>query len=398
MITRQEIALTEYQTLELPQESLSSELAEQLWRNYKAQVSIESPTFITNWKWLLTNQGWVGYIPVSSDLLITLKPRVAIENIFRMLEYAYNLKSMHFLREQVHCESLQDFFNILAGILAKRILTRTKKGLYKAYRDENERLSYVCGRIDVNQQLKSPWSPKLPCHYQDCTPDIADNQILLWTLYNIIRSGLCRDENLQLVHRAFRSVQKVAHMVPFTARQCTGRYYNRLNLDYQPMHNLCWFFLEHSGPQFATGKQMMIPFMVNMPRLYELFVAQWLKVNLPEELELKFQEKVQINASTMLYFNIDLVIYDKQTEEALYVLDTKYKIGDSVSPDDFAQIVTYALAKKCPEAVLVYPGEFGNQFSGYINNIRVRSLPFRVDYDIEETGQEFVGELLKDYG
>ena len=51
------------------------------------------------------------------------------------------------------------------------------------------------------------------------------------------------------------------------------RLYHRLNQDYQPMHGLCRFFLEHSGPTHQDGDSAMIPFVVHMPALFEKFVA-----------------------------------------------------------------------------------------------------------------------------
>lgn len=401
MMFKKQVGLIEYVPVELEPDSLSPALAEHLWRNYKNQLSIDFPTPLTNHKWRLINNGWAGYIPVkynSEDILIVLEPRVQLENIFRLLEYAYNLESVRFLRKhQIQCDTLQDFFNILAGILARRVLNRARKGLYKAYCDEDDKLSYVRGRIDMHQQLKTPFDAKLSCHYQDCTPDVSDNQILLWTLYLIVRSRFCSEETLQVVRKAFRVLQKVVSLAPFTARQCSGRFYNRLNLDYQPMQNLCRFFLEHTGPQLARGKQAMIPFMINMPRLYELFVAQWLKVHLPGQYEIKAQEKVHIGESNMLHFNIDLVIYEKEEGKALYVLDTKYKLDKSTSPADFAQVVTYALSKGSPEAVLIYPGDVSGCFNGFINTIRVRSLDFKIDGDIEEAGSVFLDQLLEQH-
>ncbi len=395
MITKQIIELTEYKTKRLAQEDFSQKLAEYLWRNHGNQITIEFPNPMNDWQWCLTNQGWVGYIPIKNELTIALKPKVPIYNVFGMLEYAYNLKSLSFSKDYIHSNSIQDFFNVLANILAKQILNRVRKGLYKSYQDRNEKLTYVCGKIEFNEHLRKPWDPRLECHYQNCTPDIEDNQILLWTLYIIIRSGLCNLETSKLIHQTYRNLQRVIQVQPFTAIQCKSRFYNRLNLDYQVMHHLCCFFLEHCGPQFSTGKQISIPFLVNMPNLYEMFVAEWLKMHLPQKYELRAQERVNIGADNMLYFVIDLVIYDNDTGETLYVLDTKYKITEGISPADFSQVVTYALAKNCSEAVLVYPWKSTEHHSGYIHNIRVRSLPFKIDGDLEEAGTHFLEELFE---
>ncbi len=106
--TKRELELIEYQTKYLRQEDFSDELGEFIWKNYNAQVSIDFPSVKTNRQWCLTNQGWIGYIPVNEKLLLSLKPKISIENVFRMLEYA--LKDLQIVSEQLaYCNSLQDF-------------------------------------------------------------------------------------------------------------------------------------------------------------------------------------------------------------------------------------------------------------------------------------------------
>ncbi|MFB8790902.1 MAG: hypothetical protein U7123_19120 [Potamolinea sp.] len=93
-----------------------------------------------------------------------------------------------------------------------------------------------------------------------------------------------------------------------------------------------------------------------MARLYELFVAEWLKAHLPADFSLKYQEP--INISKMVQFKTDLVLYESGNITPRYILDTKYKVPDSPATSDISQVVTYALSKDCCEAVLVYPIEF----------------------------------------
>ncbi len=53
---------------------------------------------------------------------------------------------------------------------------------------------------------------------------------------------------------------------PVGPDSCDGRTYNRLNADYEPMHALCRFFLNNSGPTHERGDRPMLPFLVNMSR------------------------------------------------------------------------------------------------------------------------------------
>ncbi|MCB0211631.1 MAG: restriction endonuclease, partial [Anaerolineae bacterium] len=169
--------------------------------------------------------------------------------------------------------------------------------------------------------------------------------------------------------------------------------YHRLNEDYRPLHALCRFFLEQTGPLHALGDRQMLPFLVDMARLYELFVAEWLSVHLPETLKLKAQERVTIGQSHHLKFDIDLVLYDAKSDEARCVLDTKYKAPGTPANDDIFQVVAYAEAKGCRQAVLVYPTPLAQPLDETIGRIRVRSLTFGLDGNLEAAGRQLLAAL-----
>jgi 5-methylcytosine-specific restriction enzyme subunit McrC len=82
----------------------------------------------------------------------------------------------------------------------------------------------------------------------------------------------------------------------------------------------------------------MLPFLVNMPRLYELFVSEWLKAHLPDIISLVPKERAYLDETSSLYFDIDLVLRDTSTGEILCVLDMKYKDTTTPATDDIAQL------------------------------------------------------------
>ena len=87
-------------------------------------------------------------------------------------------------------------------------------------------------------------------------------------------------------------------------------------------------------------------------------------------------------------------MYDVATEKPRYILDTKYKISTSPSPEDVAQVVTYAVSKVCQEVILVYPTALTHSLDELVGNIRVRSLTFSLDGDLEQAGETFLQKLL----
>lgn len=387
------ITLTEYTPHRFPRQDISHETGEILWRKYGGQVSVDFPSPKTDGQWQLISQGWVGYIPLTPELSISLQPKIELKNLFGMLDYAYRLK-IRFLEGLWESSSLEEFYERLANILARRVLDRGRKGFYRAYIPRYEKSGFIRGRMDLPLAVRRPWDTRIRCHYEEHTPDIPENQILAWTLSRIARSGVCTDRVQPMVRRAYRALQGSVTMAPCGPDDCIGRRYHRLNEDYQPLHALCRFFLGQSGPTHEMGDRKMLPFLIDMARLYEIFVAEWLKVHLPHPFQLKAQERVIIGPDKAVRFDIDLVLYDIETGGACFVLDTKYKKSPTPASEDIAQVVAYADAKNCHDAILIYPTPLTESLDVVIGDNRVRSLSFSIDGDLDEAGNKFMANLF----
>ena len=385
------LELTEFETRECGRGDIRDETAVELRQKHSKQVVVTAPSLFQDY-WTFTPQGWIGYIPFSDGAFLSIQPKVELGNLFRMLEYAYDTP-LAILDGTVGCQSLQDFYERLATVLARRVLARARQGFYRAYIPEDDRLPYVRGRLDMRKALQSPWDAHLRCHFQEHTSDIEDNQILTWTLRGIARTGLCREEALCAVRGAYRVLQNSTSLDVFTPSDCVGRLYHRLNCDYEPMHGLCRFFLEHTGPSNSRGDKKMLPFLIDMASLFERFVAAWLKQHLPDAYELKVQERVQVSEGVPT-FQIDLVLYDAAEGRALMVLDTKYKKDPIPSNDDINQVISYAQLKDCPDAVLIYPtGAIHAVNTPFGQGRRLRSAAFDLSGDLDQAGRTLLEGL-----
>jgi 5-methylcytosine-specific restriction enzyme subunit McrC len=388
----QVLTLKEYVPLELDRHELSDEHAALLHARAAGRLTVEAPGPATGGKWRLTPGGWVGHWPITDDLALSLQPRVGLSNIFRMLEYAYDLKSFELFDGVHECSSLQDMYERLAMILAKRVLDRSRRGFYRNYVALDERLAHVRGRIDLPQTMRRPWEPQLPCHFQEHTADIEDNAILTQTLSVIARSGMCTAHSAPTVRRAYRALAGLAPSRGLSTADCLGRLYHRLNQDYQPMHALCRFFLEHSGPTHQTGDHDMIPFVVHMPMLFEKFVAEWLRVHLPPELALHAQYAMAMGDDGALSIKIDLLLRDAEGR-AVCVLDTKYKIAEQPKLSDCEQVVAYAVANNCYQAILIYPAKMDRGIDLLWGGVRLRTLSFDLAEELDLTGTWLVNGI-----
>ena len=407
--TRHILTLAEYESISLPANALSAAQATRIWRELSKQLTLEEPSTRNGQQWRMTAQGWVGFLPMTPTLGLALQPKVPLHNLFRMLEIGWQLPMLRWGATHFRVSTLAEFYERLALLLAHQVQDRLRRGLYQAYIPHSERLPYLRGRLDVAATLRQPWATSVPCSFSEQTADVAENQILAWTLRTILRSGLCGERSLPALRRANHGLQGFTTLRPCSAEDCRQRLYHRLNQDYQPMHALCAFFLDHSGPQHHLGEQAMIPFVVEMARLYELFVAEWLKQHLPPAYRLQAQERYVLGADHALAFAIDLVIYERVSGAVRWVLDTKYKrpVGGPAS-EDVAQIHTYAAAmsavakhavakstesKGAPDAVLIYPVPLTRPLDHPLAGIRVRTLPFALDGDLDAAGAALLAAL-----
>ena len=178
-----------------------------------------------------------------------------------MPEYAYRLKGFQVLPGIVDSDSIRELYQRLASILAGRVLDRTRRNLYRSYVSERDALPYLRSRLDVEEALARPHPVRF-----------------------ILMSGICTERTLPRVCMAYHALRGSVTVRPFGPLDCIGWRYNWLNADYLPLHALCRFFLESSGPTHEPGGNRMLPFLVDMARLFELFVAEWLKQHFPRTL------------------------------------------------------------------------------------------------------------------
>jgi 5-methylcytosine-specific restriction enzyme subunit McrC len=387
------VELVEYQPKSFPREALSEEIARTIWQNHSAQVSIEPPSFRRDYKWQLKSSGYVGYLPITRDFTLALRPKVPLRNLFGMLEYAYR-QDIQFFEGLIDCASLEEFYERLASVLAKRVIDRQHKGLHRKYVLTSERSAFVRGRLDLEDRIRRPWDVLTNCYFEEHTPEIEDNQILASTLRRIASGGVCSERVRPVIRTAYRGMTGIDAMRHFTGKSCTNRSYDRLNSDYKPLHSLCRFFLDHGGPEHGTGEYSMLPFLIDMNALFELFVAEWLRIHLPKGYSLEAQSRLEIGGNYNLEFVIDLVLTETKSGKVVCVLDTKYKREHRPDQADVEQVTAYAEAKRTDQAILVYPAKMSDVLDSRIGKIRVRSLTFSLADDLEIAGNQFLQGLF----
>lgn len=385
------VELGEYGENGVERSAISDEAGIAALLRLKAYLSVEYPTPINGWRWMFKAGGHIGWFPVTRAVAVHVKPKVPVARVFRMLSHAAHGDDLFEPFDgMIRCDALPDLFDRLAEMLARGVLDRARRGFYRAYVPAEEPLAAVRGRI-LTREIRIPLiDPRLPCLFDEQTANAPENRILAWTLHRIGGFPALRQETKRFAKRAFASLPGDVSLEPCSPNDCLGRTYNRLNADYRRLHALCWFFLAHTGPSHEAGEHDMVPFAIDMPRLFEAFVAGWLKSHLPSDMRLGSQEAHTVSYVHDLYFRPDLVIRDA-TRKPRLVLDTKYKTGTKVGTSDLQQIIAYAHQLGCANAALIYPRPLDDPLDVTMNGIRIRTLWFDLgDEDLDRTGHGLI--------
>lgn len=389
---RQLYQLTEYEPVLIAQADLSEEVGYALWRQFddqRAVLQLQFPSPKTEQQWQIIPNGWVGFIQATPQLQLQLNPRFPVAHIFKLWAYAYGFEQSPLLDALTQVEQMAQFPLMLAGWLARAALGCRKHGIAKAYVEESGALPYVRGRL----VRVVPEKTAVFCHHHILTTNIPDNQIIAYTLLRLSRSGLLDGETQTAVRHATHLFSQIAEPVPIGAAGCYGRFYSRQTQHYEQIHQLCGFFLEQLSPVHNAGAAPFPAFLIQMPRLFERFVARWLQQHLPSPWRLAVQESVAVGAEDELQFRIDMVLYDG-AGTAVSVLDTKYKQGAKLAAGDVQQLVTYAKLKRCQQAILIYPATDDQAQPIVVDDIVLTSVPFNLDKPIEQAGERLLAAIL----
>ena len=360
-------------------------------------VDVAYPTPLNGRRYALTSKHRIGQRFIAPGLSISITPKAPIANIIGLLDLVYDLRSLKIHDQLSSANSVEDVFEQLAHVLARRILRRIAAGLHHEYQAEESALRRVRGCLRALPTAIHVASGRalVECRFSDLTADIDDNAILLWTLRVLLMTGIRRIAVRNDLQRAHRVLMGVATERRISSAACLGRTYNRLNSDYAVMHALCAMFLEAVGPDVQVGEDRTLPFELNMANLFERFVAEWLGRALAPRVAVSKQRVINLGRQheEPFRFNVDLVLSDAVTGEVLCVIDTKYKTHPRPSQSDFNQVVVYALELGAKHAMLAYPFAVEAPFSAVVGGIRVTTIGFDLAQPIATAGKEFLRQL-----
>ena len=77
----------------------------------------------------------------------------------------------------------------------------------------------------------------------------------------------------------------------------------------------------------------------------------------------------------------------------LAVLDTKYKTPDKPSQADISQVITYAKARGCHHALLIYPQPLPQPLNVTVGDVQLHTVTFGLDEPVAQAGEQLLTQL-----
>ena len=342
---------------------------------------------------------------------------IPIENIYYLLCYAWNTLDE---KEQVKVsvDDKTDLVDLFAKILINGTRMLLKRGIEKNYVTETLELAGVKGKLELGPTLKSGLFTKQRtiCTIDEFSGNILSNQILLSTLYRLIRTkdldtGLKRQikplvwmfdgiQTIELSRRAFSQVRL-----------------HRNNRFYAFLIKVCQIIYENTLPTEKPGEWFFVDFLRDerkMNKLFESFLLNFYKRGFPqwyvrsEQLSWQFDVAEKDHAEYLPRMITDISI---DTPEQKIIIDAKYYRealatfhgNEKVKSVNLYQLFSYLLNQRSEDprswltrGILIYPTttqELNLTYKYHQHPIQIKTLNLNMHWKkIEERLNEIVAE------
>ncbi len=321
---------------------------------------------------------WIGHFRLNEDdqRALYIEPKVPIRNIFSLLGTAYHLYSQdpdHSLFRQPPVQYSADIADAIQPVVIefnKAVTTLLQEGLLQKHIESEENLKVLRGRLLWPQHISQNLIRKdrLFCRFAQSEVDIPENQVVLWALLLLQRSGEWSVEVKQtlqshILHFGGVSVRQ------FLPRQVPVFHYDRLSFRYADIHRWCRLFIDLMSLSHKRGDRRFSGYLLDMNDLFERYVAasfQRAARRVPAVRVEYHNRDSDSYCPTPYYLDTDgkvEIIPDvilRGPNSTAVVVDAKYKRAERNS--DLYQIVAYCAGLeligqelKHAQGILVYP-------------------------------------------
>lgn len=214
---------------------------------------------------------------------MTKDKSIVIKNIYYMLTYAFQVLNQSNY-DEIASEKFENIHDLFAAILSKGIAQQLKQGLHREYIEENENLTVMRGKLDIQGTIANRLQKqqRLSCNFDEPSENNRYNQIIKTTTHLLIRKASVKSEYKDTLKKEMLFFERVAEIDPMTIRWNMIRF-TKNNQTYRMLLNICQFVL--SGLLLTTeqGEYKLATFLDDqrMCHLYEKFILEYYRKEYP---------------------------------------------------------------------------------------------------------------------
>lgn len=282
------------------------------------------------------------------------------------------------------------------GRFLKELDALVSRGLRFDYQRVDDEMPFIRGQLDLSRQLRQPPGREHRFHvrHEAYLPDRPENRLLRLALDRVRENT--RDANHWRLGQELSF--RLAEIPP--SRQVADDFrawgQDRLLAHYRPIRSWCELILNQHMPLAVLGDHQGVSLLFPMEKLFERFVARWLRESLAPGMEMRTPAR-----SEALCLHQQAPIFQLEPDVCIegghqrWILDTKWKLLDAgardkkygLSQSDFYQL--YAYGQKylggAGRMALIYPRtevfRMPLDAFNFGNGLSLDVLPFDLDQE-----------------
>jgi 5-methylcytosine-specific restriction enzyme subunit McrC len=284
------------------------------------------------------------------DLRLLIRPKVSVKNLFFLLGFGVDL--VEWAGRRFPFDTHPDLLALMGWMFEAEVRRALAGGVVRGYRERQEALSTLRGRIDIGVQIRTRQGLPLPleCRFDEFTPDVELNRLVKAAILRLLHiPGLdpALGHALRFRLHTFADVAAVEYReaeVPEVA-------FTRLTRHWEHAVGLARMIVARQVLRDQEGTVLGEAFTVDMNNLFERFICDVVAAVCPPGLTTEPQALRSL--TPLLSIRPDLVLRQHQRDVA--VADVKYKLPSTGwVNDDAYQLLAYCTALGLPSGLLIY--------------------------------------------
>lgn len=330
--------------------------------------------------------GYVGVISLPNGFQIEVLPKVDLSctktddseetqlqetrQIFlKMLSYINYFPFKSFRNASLSSKKM-NIFEIFIRIFIDDCWRLVKKGIASSYISTEDNISFFKGKLLVSENISHNAfrKNKFYMEFDSFEQNRAENRLIKSTLLKLMQNTR-NNENSKQIKQLLSYFDNVEESVNFD-QDFSKVIIDRNTASYSDLLSWAAIFLKDQSITMFTGKTNAKALLFKMDKIFESFVAAYLKKLFSNEQEISVSaqdkgksllvEKTSDGKNKIFKLKPDIVIKDSQ-RNPLMILDTKWKelslkeYNYGISQDDMYQMYAYSKRYNSNNVCVIYP-------------------------------------------